>query len=385
MSSWGVALVGCGTVGGGTAAILTQEAAHLAAKTGARLDLRAIVDRDFSHARHLGLDEALFRESLDEVLADPEVHVVVELAGGLGFAKTVIEKALDAGKHVVTANKALLAAEGPALFARARSRGLTIGFEASCVGGVPIIRTLAEALVANRITALTGVVNGTCNAILTDMGTHGLDYPTALQKAQAQGFAEADPTLDVSGADSVHKLVLLAATGCGVWLDSKAIRCRGLEGLTSADLEAAGRFGARVKLLARVEAGAQGWKASVEPTVVPLSHPLAGLEGPVNGVEVVGNQTGPLYFQGRGAGARPTASAVVSDLAALAAGTLSSTQKAYTCWPDRATPVDLVPDDHGRGPWFVYGPGRAPEVTQGHRADLEAQGLRVWPWFTPRT
>jgi len=381
--TWGVALVGCGTVGGGTASILTREAEALAKKTGTRFPLVAVLDKDYTHARSLGLDEGLFRSSLDQILSDETVKVVVELAGGTGFAKTVVEAALDAGKHVVTANKALLATHGPELFARARRQGLAIGFEASCAGGIPVVRTLTEDLVANRLTGLAGIVNGTCNSILSDMGGSGLDYPTALRKAQDLGFAEADPFLDVSGTDSAHKLALLASTAFGIWVDWKTIPLRGLETVDPADLAAAAQRGARVKLLARAEAVGAQWMLSVEPTVIPLPHPLAALEGPFNGVLVRGSETGLVYFQGRGAGALPTASAVVSDLAALANGSLVVTQRDYAYWPDLSVAVSPRSAESALGHWFVYGPGVEPRVVEGVRGDFEAGGLRVLPWFDP--
>jgi len=383
MSRWGVALVGCGTVGGGTAGILTGSAAELTRRTGGHFPLLAVFDRDYSHARTLGLDPGLFRHSLEETLADPEVKVVVELAGGTGFAKTVVERALDAGKHVVTANKALLATHGPELFARARSRGLAIGFEASCAGAIPVVRTLIEDLVANRVLGLWGIVNGTCNSILTDMGSLGLDYPTALKKAQSQGFAEADPFLDVSGTDSAHKLALLASVAFGVWVDWQSIPLKGLEAIRPEDLEAAAHLGARIKLLARAEATTTGYRFSVEPSAIPLPHPLAALEGPFNGVLVQGNETGALYFQGRGAGARPTASAIVSDLAGLATGTLTATQRDYAYWPDLAAATQVLPDEANEGPWFVHGRGKGEVVIGTSRRDLEAKGLRVFPWYAP--
>lgn len=377
--------MGCGTVGGGTAGILTASAQDLTRRTGTEFPLVAVLDKDYTHARKLGLDPGLFRASLDEVVNDVRVKVVIELAGGTGFAKSVVETALRAGKHVVTANKALLATHGPELFALARSRGLTIGFEASCAGAIPVVRTLAEDLVANRILGLAGIVNGTCNSILTDMGHGGLDYATALKKAQDLGFAEADPFLDVSGTDSAHKLALLSSVAFGIWVDWKNIPLRGLEGVRPEDLAAAAAFGARIKLLARAEATSEGYRMSVEPSVIPLPQPLAALEGPFNGVLVQGSETGLLYFQGRGAGARPTASAVVSDLAALAAGTAPSTQDRYLCWPDKAVATLPLPDHTHRGPWFVHGRGQGSEVVEGQtRVELEAQGLRVFPWYQPR-
>jgi homoserine dehydrogenase len=333
----------------------------------------------------LGLDPCLFRRSLDEIIGNPEVKVVVELAGGTGFAKTVVEAALDAGKHVVTANKALLASFGPALFSRARAQGKTIGFEASCAGAIPVVRTLAEDLVANRIRGLSGIVNGTCNFILTQMEASGLSYGTALKQAQEQGFAEADPFLDVSGTDSAHKLTLLASVALGVWVDWKRIPLRGLETLEPDDLAAAAASKARVKLLARAEATPHGFLFSVEPTVIPLGQPLAALDGPFNGVLVHGEETGFLYFQGRGAGARPTASAVVSDLAALASGTLGNTQAHYSCWPDRVLPAVPLPEEEIQGPWFVYRSKQKPEIIENStRTVLEAQGFRVFPWYDPQ-
>ena len=381
---WGAALVGCGTVGGGTAEILTGSAPELTRRTGAQFPLVAVFDKDFTHAKKLGLDPNLFRNSLDEVLNDSRVKVVIELAGGIGFAKTVVEAALDAGKHVVTANKALLATHGPELFAKARSKGLTIGFEASCAGAIPVVRTLAEDLVANSIIGLAGIVNGTCNSILTDMGHSGLDYATALKKAQDLGFAEADPFLDVSGTDSAHKLALLSSVAFGIWVDWKKIPLRGLEGVRPEDLAATAAYGARIKLLARAEATPQGYRLSVEPSVIPLPQPLAALDGPFNGVLVQGSETGLLYFQGRGAGARPTASAIVSDLAALAAGTAVHTQNSYACWPDKAVVTTPLPEDDLLGPWFVHGKGASEVVWGRSRKELEAQGLRVFPWYEPQ-
>ena len=384
MSTWGVALVGCGTVGGGTASILLESAENLKKRTGSDFPLVAVVDKDFRHARSLGVPPNLDCTSLPAALADERVKVVIELAGGTGFAKSVVMDALNAGKHVVTANKALLATYGPELFALARSRGLTIGFEASCAGAIPIVRTLAEDLVANQILQLAGIVNGTCNYILTQMGANGLDYATALKQAQSLGFAEADPFLDVSGTDSAHKLSLLTSVAMGVWVDWKKIPLKGLEVVLPEDLRAAASLNARIKLLARAELTAAGYRLSVEPSVLPLPHPLAALDGPFNGVLVQGTETGGLYFQGRGAGARPTASAIVSDLAALAVGTSQNTQADYAYWPDKAMAVDL-PDGESLGPWFVYSPEEKPQiVVQRTRSSLEQQGLRVFPWFDPK-
>lgn len=329
-----VAIVGCGTVGGATAEILLRDRAAIATRSGVDIEVTALVSRTFRHARTLGLPKSLFVHDVDTVLADPSIDVVCELMGGIETAGAVIRRALAAGKHVVTANKALLAHHGAELFALARSSGRVIGFEASCGGGIPIVRALTDGLLANGIDALYGVLNGTSNFILSEMARDGSDYGDALSRAQSGGFAEADPTLDVSGADAAHKLALLAALGFGRNLDLDSITVEGIAELKSLDVRFAAELGYVIKPLAvayRLDEGLTAW---VGPAFIATSHPLAWVNGPFNAVSVYGSVNGHTLYYGRGAGGEPTASAVIADLIALASGTLPATFAATRYWPD---------------------------------------------------
>lgn len=330
-----VALVGCGTVGGATAEILLRERDLLIQRSGVDIELVAIVSLTFNHARQLGLPEELFSEDVDALLADPQIDAIIELTGGIDFPRELIKKALDAGKHVVTANKALLAHHGKELFAYARERGLTIGFEASSAGGIPIIRALTDGLVANHIDALYGIVNGTCNYILTEMIQKGQSYPEALAEAQGSGLAEADPSLDVEGVDSAHKLAIMTALAFGTDVDFDAIPITGIDNLQAQDVAFGLELGYVVKLLAvayRLNGGVTAW---VRPAFISNEHPLAWVSGPFNAVSVYGHRTGHTLYYGRGAGGDPTASAVVADLLALGTGTLPATFQHTGQWPDR--------------------------------------------------
>jgi len=339
----GVAVVGCGTVGGATAQILTRDQDVLSERLRPRLELRYIVDVNFDHARRLRLNEALFTEDLSAALADPEVHVVAELVGGTTLAKTIIEKALRAGKHVVTANKALLAHHGTELYALARECGVCIAFEASCAGGIPIVRAICDGLVANRIDALFGIVNGTCNYILTAMLREGRPYADVLAEAQAEGLAEADPTLDVAGIDSAHKLAILASLAFGQAVDFGAIPVEGIDTLQLSDIHYGHELGYVIKLLAIAQRADEGVKLRVRPVFIAQEHPLAWVSGPFNAVSVYGHATGHTMYYGRGAGGMPTASAVVSDMAAVAMGTAQRLFEQLNTWPDRCEPGVQLP------------------------------------------
>lgn len=330
-----VALVGCGTVGGATAEILIRERDLVRERAGIDINLTAIVSLTFNHARQLGLPEELFVENVDDVLQDPEVDIVIELTGGIDFPRELIKKALDAGKHVVTANKALLAHHGPELFGYARERGLTIGFEASSAGGIPIIRAITDGLIANHIDAIYGIVNGTCNYILTEMIDKGQSYAEALAEAQGTGLAEADPSLDVQGIDSAHKIAILTALAFGTAVDFEAIPVVGIDRLQAIDVSFGLELGYVVKLLAvayRINGGVTTW---VRPAFISKEHPLAWVSGPFNAVSVYGHRTGHTLYYGRGAGGDPTASAVVADLVAIGTGTLPATFHHTGFWPDR--------------------------------------------------
>jgi len=335
-----IALVGCGTVGGSTASLLYHKQADITHRTGLELIVKYIVDLDFTRAKTLNLPESIFTKDYDSVIADPEVSIVVELVGGLAFAKTVIEKALKAGKHVVTANKALIAHHGKELFTLARENGVTIGFEASCGGGIPVIKAIVGGLAANRIDALYGIVNGTCNFILTEMIQKGQTYESALKEAQRLGFAEADPTLDVNGGDSAHKLAILSSLAFGYQVDLKKIPAKGIDTLQAIDVQNGNELGYVIKLLAVAERKPNGICLRVRPSFISKDHPLAWISGSFNAVSVYGSETGHTMYYGRGAGGRPTASAVAADIIDAALGISKAAFDSLTIWPD-ISPVGI--------------------------------------------
>ncbi|MEX2442923.1 MAG: homoserine dehydrogenase [Alkalispirochaeta sp.] len=330
-----VALIGCGTVGGATARLLVQDRQTIADRSGIDIELAAIVDRDFDHARSLGLPEETFQPDLDTALGDSTIQVVIELVGGIEFARTLIKKALDAGKHVVTANKALLAHHGKELFAYARERGLTIGFEASCGGGIPIIRAITDGLIANHIDAIYGIVNGTSNFLLTEMIQKGETYSEALVAAQESGLAEADPSLDVNGTDSAHKIAIMTALAFGIDVDFDAIPVEGIDNLDERDVAFGRDLGYVVKLLAVAHRIGDDVTAWVRPAFISEEHPLAWVNGPFNAVSVYGHATGHTLYYGRGAGGAPTAGAVVADVVGIATGVLPAIFAHTRYWPDR--------------------------------------------------
>ena len=316
-----IGVLGLGTVGAGVVKILQTRAAMLQERTGARLSLAAIADTDLTRPRE-GLDLAALPMTGDaaRVLADPSIHVVVELVGGLEPARAFIMRALTAGKHVVTANKALLAHHGAELYDEARRRGVALGFEAAVAGGIPLIRAVKEGLVANRVLSLAGIVNGTCNYILSKMTDEGLDFSLVLKEAQAHGYAEADPTLDIEGMDSAHKLQILASLAFRTYVDLKDIHTEGITRITAQDIDYARELGFRIKLLAiaKVSGEGGGVEVRVHPTMIPAASPLAAVSGVFNGIFLTGDAVGDLMFYGRGAGQMPTASAVVSDVVEIA-------------------------------------------------------------------
>lgn len=316
----GVGLIGLGTVGTGVAKLLLQNREQIEGRLGKTLDLRRIADLDLERDRGIELPKEILTRDAWEVIEDPGVEVVVELIGGVEPAKSYILRAIDLGKPVVTANKALLALHGPEIFERARQKGVPLGFEASVGGGIPIVKAIKEALVGNRIRAIVGILNGTSNYILTQMDEKGMAYQEALKEAQRLGYAEADPSLDVQGWDSAHKLVLLASMAFGRWADLDNVHVEGIEGITPLDIQFAREFGYKIKLLAIAKAGPDGVEMRVHPTMVPAGHLLAQVDGVYNAVWVVGDAVGPLFFYGQGAGSLPTASAVVSDLCDIARG-----------------------------------------------------------------
>ncbi len=351
--TFGVAVVGCGTVGGAAAVLLTRDADILAARITPKLQLKYLVDVNFTNARKMGLSSKLFCSDLQKALDDKSVQVVVELVGGTTFAKTVIERAIKAGKHVVTANKALLAHHGNHLWALARKHGVTIAFEASCAGGIPIVRALYDGLIANRIDAMYGIVNGTCNYILSNMTQEGKSYAQALSEAQQAGLAEADPTLDVSGMDSAHKLSILAAMAFAQKINFESIPVQGIDSLQLCDVAYGQELGYVVKLLAIAQRQDKGVSLCVRPAFISKQHPLAWVSGPFNAISVYGHATGHTMYYGRGAGGMPTGSAVVADIASVAMGTFARSFDQARVWPDRAQAAKQLPIESSQSRYYL--------------------------------
>ena len=314
MTTIKIALLGLGTVGSGVVKVLQSHGAEMEERAGCRLVLQRVADADLTRPRE-GLDLARLPMVGDarQALDDPDVQIVIELLGGLEPARTFILRALAAGKHVVTANKALLAHHGAEIFAAARRHRVMVGFEAAVAGGIPLLRAVREGLPANRIVSAFGIVNGTCNYILSKMTDEGRDFAEALKEAQARGYAEADPALDVEGLDSAHKLQILASLAFRTTVDLDAIHTEGITGIAREDVINAGELGYRIKLLAIAKAADGALEARVHPTMIPADSPMAAVSGVFNAVFITGDNVGNLMFYGRGAGQLPTASAVWSD------------------------------------------------------------------------
>ncbi len=314
MKTINIGLVGFGTVGSGVVTLLKEQAPLLERRVGGRLRLKRIADIDLTRARGVEVDPKILTTDAREVTEDATIDIVIELIGGTTVAREVSLAALRNGKHLVTANKALLATHGLELFRVAAERRVDLGFEASVCGGIPIIRAVREGLVANRIQSISGIVNGTCNYILTKMTELGVPFAEVLKEAQAKGYAEADPSLDIDGVDAAHKLQILASIAYGGFVDFNAIHIEGIRGIDPADIQYAKELGYRVKLLAIAKEADGEIEVRVHPTLVPEDHLLASVGGVYNAVYIVGDATGSLMFYGRGAGQMPTASAVVSDV-----------------------------------------------------------------------
>jgi len=315
-----IAIAGLGTVGGGVVKALTVRRSELAERAGRSLDVVAVSARDKSKPR--GVDVSAIDWSIDPAaLARTNAEVVVELIGGEdGVARALIEAALDAGKHVVTANKALLARHGAGLAAKAEAKGLALKFEAAAAGGIPIVKALRESLIAHGINSVCGILNGTCNFILTEMEKSGRPFAEVLKDAQALGYAEADPTLDVGGGDTADKLALLSSLAFGTVPDLEHMHVEGIAHITPEDIRYAREFGFRIKLLGVARRIDGGIEQRVQPAMVRAGTPLGEVSGPFNAVAVDAGEAGPFFFEGRGAGAGPTASAVIADLVDIALG-----------------------------------------------------------------
>ncbi len=309
-----IGLLGLGTVGCGTVMVLGRNGDEIARRAGRGIAVVAAAVRDRSRPRDCDLNGVRLTDDPTSVVDDPEVEVVVELMGGIEPARTLVLRAIESGKHVVTANKALIALHGNEIFGRAHDKGVMVAFEAAVAGGIPIIKALREGLAGNRIDWVAGIINGTGNFILTEMRDHGRDFEDVLAEAQRLGYAEADPTFDVEGIDAAHKLCILAAIAFGIPLQFDRIHIEGITGITREDVTFAGELGYRIKHLGIARRAAGGFELRVHPTLIPERRLIANVDGVMNAVLVQGDAVGPTLYYGAGAGAEATASAVVADL-----------------------------------------------------------------------
>ena len=309
-----VGLLGIGTVGGGTFAVLRRNQEEITRRAGRAITLKVVADQDLERAKRIVGDAAEVIADAFAVVRDPSIDIVVELIGGTSVAKDLIMQAIDHGKHVVTANKALLAVHGTEIFSAAQRKGVMVAFEAAVAGGVPIIKALREGLTANRIEWIAGIVNGTSNFILSEMRDKGASFEDVLKQAQQRGYAEADPTFDIEGIDAAHKLTIISAISFGIPMQFSKAYTEGISKLTRQDIHYAEELGYRIKLLAITRRAPKGIELRVHPTLIPARRLIANVEGVMNAVLVKGDAVGQTLYYGAGAGAEPTASAVVADL-----------------------------------------------------------------------
>ena len=309
-----VGLLGIGTVGGGTWEVLNRNADEIRRRAGRAIEITQVAEKDLARAEKLTSGKARIVADAFAVVRSPDTDIVVELIGGTGVAKALQLEAIAHGKHVVTANKALLAMHGNEIFAAAQKKGVMVAFEAAVAGGVPIIKALREGLSANRIEWIAGIINGTSNFILSEMREKGLSFGAALKDAQARGYAEADPSFDIQGVDASHKLTILSALAFGIPMQLEKCFVEGIDRLSAADIAYAEGLGYRIKLLGITRRAAKGIELRVHPTLVPAKRLIANVEGVMNAILVKGDAVGATLYYGAGAGAYPTASAVVADL-----------------------------------------------------------------------
>ncbi|GAB1393149.1 homoserine dehydrogenase [Rhodocyclaceae bacterium] len=309
-----VGLLGIGTVGGGTFTVLSRNEAEITRRAGRPIRIVQVADKNIELAKQVTGGNVAVTDDAFAVVSNPEVDIVVELIGGYGVAKELVLKAIENGKHVVTANKALLAVHGNEIFAAAQKHGVMVGFEAAVAGGIPIIKALREGLTANRIQWIAGIINGTTNFILSEMRDKGLSFDTVLKEAQRLGYAEADPTFDVEGVDAAHKLTIMSAIAFGIPMQFDQAHIEGISKLEAADIKYAEQLGYRIKLLGITKRRSKGFELRVHPTLIPAKRLIANVEGAMNAVLVQGDAVGSTLYYGKGAGAEPTASAVIADL-----------------------------------------------------------------------
>jgi homoserine dehydrogenase len=325
MKTINVGLLGCGTVGTGVAKLLIDSGHVIGARLGATLNLKRVADLDTQKDRDIQFEKDVLTTDSVAVVNDPDIDIIIEMIGGEGIAKELILKAIENGKQIITANKALLAKHGNLLFKAAAEKGVDLAYEAAVGGCMPIIKTLRESLVGNRIQSMTGILNGTCNYILTQISDQRRTFSDALSEAQAKGYAEADPTLDVEGMDTAHKIAILTALAYGMEINLPDVYIEGISKITPLDVEFAEHFGYRIKLLAISKKQGDTIEARVHPTMIPFDNLLSNVNGTLNAVTVSGDAVGDIMLYGRGAGMMPTASAVISDAVDIARNLMTGT------------------------------------------------------------
>ena len=341
-----VGLLGIGTVGGGTFTVLNRNADEITRRTGCTINITHVADRNVALATEVTAGKAIVTDDAFAVVNNPDIDVVVELIGGYTLAKELVLKAIANGKHVVTANKALIALHGNEIFAAAQKANVIVAFEAAVAGGIPIIKALREGLGANRIEWVAGIINGTTNFILTEMREKGLAFADALGEAQRLGYAEADPTFDVEGIDAAHKLTIMSAIAFGIPMRFESVYTEGITKLTIKDIKYAEELGYRVKLLGISKRNGSGVELRVHPTLIPEKRLIANVNGAMNAVVVKGDAVGPTLYYGAGAGAEPTASAIVADLMDVARmhnATVEQRVPYLAFQPDQITNLPILP------------------------------------------
>lgn len=343
-----VGLIGFGNIGAGVVRLLQDNAETVQQKVGRPIVLKRIADLDITSDRGVTVDPALLTTNVNDIFNDPEISIVIELIGGYEPAKSFVLRAIEAGKHIVTANKALLALHGDEIYAAAARKGVEVQFEAAVGGGIPVLSAIKGNLAGNRFNSVFGIMNGTCNYILTRMTQEGADFGEVLQSAKELGYAEPDPTFDIEGTDTAHKLAVLASLCFGTTIDFNAIHTEGITGISGIDISYAAEFGYRIKLLAIGKLTDDGQlEVRVHPTMIPLNNPLADVNGVFNAIRLTGDFVGPVLFYGRGAGQNPTASAIIGDLIALsrsiAAGVQTRRAAPLGFLDSSITPLPLKP------------------------------------------
>jgi homoserine dehydrogenase len=374
-----IGLVGAGTVGGGVVKALDMRLDHFKKELGLDLRLARIVDKATRRFAELPVRDAVCTDNVNDILNDDSIHIVIELAGGTGFARTLVLDALKRGKHVVTANKALIAEHGPEIFEAAAKAGVSVYFEASVGGGMPVIKAIREGLAGNDIYSIRTIINGTCNYILTRMSQEGLPFADVLKLAQELGYAEADPTLDVGGGDTGHKVAILASLAANGYVPYEALSIEGITGIAKEDIEFAAEMGYVIKLLGVIKKSDSGLDVRVHPAMLPSGHILASVNNVFNAVLLEGDAVGQILIYGRGAGELPTASAVVSDIIDVVRNITGNTPNRvpmdYYCSNKRVTvtPIEQINSRY----YLRFTVSDTPGVLASIASHLGAEGISI--------